>query len=243
MDHVIVTAFLLKLVFGLAACGMGAATLRSRRLAESRIQTASELPNWSEFHRRTRRTLLNLAMILGLIILSSPVAKFVTTDLGLAAGLAQLGILVVGVDLYEYLIHRLMHRNRWLWERIHRRHHEVDSPLASDYLYVHPAEALGVGAGFVVVGTLCVLVFGVLCGWSLWVWALIRLTHAVDSHSGLRSRILPRLPLMAEAEHHDLHHSSARSGNYGSLTTIWDGMLGTRIAQPGSAAQAAHGPG
>lgn len=130
-------------------------------------------------------------------------------------------------DLWFYIIHRWMHRNKEVYRRVHRIHHEAYAPLPLHYIYVHPFElALGT-VGMVVPLGIIGLLSGALPVWTLAICGSLRQLHELDIHSGVRGTLFRWVPLLAPADHHDLHHARPNSGNYGSMTLIWDRVLGT----------------
>lgn len=130
-------------------------------------------------------------------------------------------------DLLFYGWHRLLHENKWLYNKIHRIHHKAFSPLPIEYIYVHPLEWF-VGSAGPFFGL--VLVFGI---WgsipvaTFWAYLILRNLHELDIHSGIHSPIGRLVPMYAAAEHHDLHHAKPTKGNYASTLTFWDRVLGT----------------
>jgi sterol desaturase/sphingolipid hydroxylase (fatty acid hydroxylase superfamily) len=151
--------------------------------------------------------------------------SFPLTFPGWGRWLGELVWLLVVDDLVFYGVHRSLHEVPWLYRRIHKRHHEAFAPVPIEYLFVHPAEwmlgTLGLGLG--VLGLLAA--FGSVSAWSIWSWQLVRVGHELEIHSGLA---LWRLPFFAPMSHHDLHHARPNSGNYASMFTFWDRVLGTR---------------
>lgn len=47
------------------------------------------------------------------------------------------------VDTYQYWMHRLFHRNKFLYRNFHSVHHEVTAPYAFAALYNHPSTPAG----------------------------------------------------------------------------------------------------
>jgi len=46
------------------------------------------------------------------------------------------------MDTYQYWVHRLMHTNKFLYQKVHSVHHQLLMPYAFGALYNHPVEAL-----------------------------------------------------------------------------------------------------
>lgn len=136
--------------------------------------------------------------------------------------------LVLGVDdLWFYGLHRAIHVHKGLYRRIHRIHHEAFSPLPLEYIYVHPLEWILGSLGMVIPFLAIYLVTGAIPLGTLLVCASLRQLHELDIHSGVRAVLLRWLPILAPADHHDLHHAKPNCGNYGSTTLLWDWVFGT----------------
>ncbi|KAJ2907188.1 hypothetical protein MKZ38_006482 [Zalerion maritima] len=135
-----------------------------------------------------------------------------------------LGILFV--DTWQYILHRTMHTNTWLYTTFHSRHHRLYVPYAYGALYNHWFEGflldtLGTGLAFKVAGmtTRQGLVF--------FTCSTIK---TVDDHCGYA---LPWDPIQHitsnNAAYHDIHHQSwGIKTNYSQpFFTFWDKFLGT----------------
>lgn len=137
----------------------------------------------------------------------------------------QFLVILVVDDLMFYIVHRTMHENKYLNQKIHSIHHQATQPFPLDFIYAHPIEWLSGYAG-ALVGVLLICIFGPVNAFPFWVWAAFRSLHELDIHSGVRSKISKYIPLMAGAEHHDYHHLRSK-GNYASTLVLWDWVLGT----------------
>lgn len=142
---------------------------------------------------------------------------------------AQFLALVLLDDAWFYFWHRSLHRNAYLYKKIHHVHHRVSEPFPLDYIYVHPLEwmvraaaiPVGIGAIYLFNGPVSVHAF-----WAFVFWLNF---HEVDLHSGLRSVLGRYTPFLATTEYHGLHHLK-KSGNYASQFTFWDRILKTTIS-------------
>jgi sterol desaturase/sphingolipid hydroxylase (fatty acid hydroxylase superfamily) len=153
--------------------------------------------------------------------------KFVVAQPSAWAIFAQLAVITLIDDAWFYGWHRLLHENKWMYNKIHRIHHRAFSPLPFEYIYVHPVEWM-VGSVGSLLGLLAVhVIWGGVPLWTFWAFALIRTVHELDIHSGTRSIIGPWIPFFGLTEHHDLHHAKPTKGNYASIFTLWDRALGT----------------
>lgn len=150
---------------------------------------------------------------------------------GLPTVAAQFLFLVLIDDTYFYFLHRLLHRNAWLFRKIHHIHHRASAPFPLDYIYVHPLEWMlrvaAVPAGLGVI----YLLNGSISTHALWTFSFWISIHEIAIHSGVHSVVGHRIPFFATTEIHDRHHQQAR-GNYGSTFTIWDRLLKTSDPPP-----------
>lgn len=139
--------------------------------------------------------------------------------------LIQLLAILFADDFFFYFLHRWMHENKYLLKKVHSVHHRAFSPLALEYLYVHPFEwMMGYTGPFI--GIALISVFSPVSCWAFWIYMLVRNIHELEIHSGFKSRISHWIPFWGENEHHDLHHAKL-NGNYSSTFKIWDQIFGT----------------
>jgi sphinganine C4-monooxygenase len=145
---------------------------------------------------------------------------------------------MVVLDTWQYLGHRLMHENRFLYRHVHSYHHRLVAPYAFAAQYNHPAEALLLDT---VSGALAVLVSGMSPATSAWFLAFTTV-KAVDDHAGM---LIPYNPLHVvfrnNTAYHDVHHQLRGSkGNFSQpFFRTWDLALGTHV--PYKIVRAAHG--
>jgi sterol desaturase/sphingolipid hydroxylase (fatty acid hydroxylase superfamily) len=130
-------------------------------------------------------------------------------------------------DFYFYFYHRTLHRNMWLFRKIHKIHHKAHSPLPIEYIYVHPLEWFIGAAGLVIGYLLLFFITGSLNCYVFLLYLTFRTVHELDIHSGINSFFANYIPFFASAEHHDLHHAKPTLGNYASTYLFWDKCLGT----------------
>ncbi|KAI9324469.1 fatty acid hydroxylase superfamily-domain-containing protein [Zopfochytrium polystomum] len=102
-----------------------------------------------------------------------------------------------------YWFHRALHAVPYLWDKVHKIHHEIKSPTSITATYVSPIETNGVLAGSVLAGTIIRPDH-----FTFLVYIAFRTFTSVDSHSGW---MLPFNPMSLGAIrqslfHHDLHH-------------------------------------
>ena len=128
-------------------------------------------------------------------------------------------------DLFFYILHRWMHENKFLLRKVHSIHHRAFSPLALEYLYVHPFEwMMGYIGPFIGIGIISL--FSPVSCWAFWTYMVVRNIHELEIHSGFKSSFSRWIPFWGENEHHDMHHAKL-NGNYSSTFTLWDKIFGT----------------
>lgn len=140
-------------------------------------------------------------------------------------------------DFSRYVLHRLLHTNKYLWQ-FHKVHHsaEVLNPLS--FYRVHPVENLLFGLRY----SLCVgIVTGIflsLFGARLGVWSILGAngflfifsvlgTHLRHSHLYIQyPRIIERV-FISPAMHQVHHYKGYMLFNYGGYLAIWDWLFGS----------------
>lgn len=140
---------------------------------------------------------------------------------------------VLLLDLYNYIVHRVLHRVAWFWP-LHGVHHaDVDLDVTTGFRH-HPGESvltMLIGIGFAILVGVPVLV------WSI--YATVTNTLALVQHANLRlpdglERILTWVVVTPGMHRH--HHAVDRAihdTNYGALFSVWDRLFGTfRTSSP-----------
>ena len=132
--------------------------------------------------------------------------------------------LLLVLDFFFYVMHRLKHRWRWWW-RLHETHH---SSMDLDWLSsarFHPLEKILDRTIYL----LPLLVVGVSDG-ALLIWASVDAFFGMFIHSNLRWRIGPFIYLFVGPEMHRWHHvrdPRRRDCNFGNNFSIFDWVFGT----------------
>lgn len=125
------------------------------------------------------------------------------------------------------IAHQALHYGP-LYKHIHKIHHKYSAPFGLAAEYAHPAEVFILGAG-TILGPLIYCYFTQnLHVISVYIWIVLRLFQAIDSHSGYDFpwSLHNILPFWSGAEHHDFHHM-AFTNNYSTSFRWWDAIFGT----------------
>ncbi len=140
---------------------------------------------------------------------------------------ALVAVGVIAVDLGQYVFHRLMHRNRWLW-MVHAVHHSDPHMDVSTTLRFHPIEnALNLLWKAGLLGLL---------GLPMWLVApqtLLMIPVALLQHANVLlpssvDRALSRV--IAAPCLHRIHHlplAAKNNANFGEVFSVWDRLFGT----------------
>ena len=131
--------------------------------------------------------------------------------------------LLITYDFAYYLVHRYPFHQWGLLKRVHAVHHTVRYPTAYDSLYMHPLEN-AIGLALLM---FCTFVVGPVSIYSFaGVFVVYSLLNILN-HAGLYLPFFPFRTITALSRKHDRHHVSMRSGNYASITPLFDLLFGT----------------
>lgn len=204
------------------------ASIHLKFLSKYRIQ-ARQIKA-STFYNRLPLICFNIILLIlissfGLYFLFPLFSSEISVNLGVI--FIQLLVILFIDDLYFYFLHRWMHENKYILNKIHRIHHRAITPFALEYIYVHPLEwIMGYVGPFLAIFVIsCFHPVNIL---SFWIYQIIRNLHELDVHSGFKSFISKHIPLWGESEHHDLHHEKL-NGNYATTFTLWDRLFKTKL--------------
>lgn len=138
--------------------------------------------------------------------------------------LVQSVAIIVLLDMFFYVMHRLKHRWQWWW-RLHETHHSSQDLDWFSSVRFHPLEKVLDRTIY-----LLPLLFLGASKEALLVLATVDAMVASFSHSNLNWRIGPFIYIFVGPEMHRWHHSSdpkRRECNYGNNLSIFDWMFGT----------------
>ncbi len=116
-------------------------------------------------------------------------------------------------DTIFYWSHRTLH-TKWLFKKVHRKHHDFRYVRGISAEYFHPAESI-LNVIALMVGPVVLAVHPL----TFVLWQGIRVWESVEAHSGYAFTSL--------ASRHAYHHLYAARGCLGSFFGIWDRLMGT----------------
>ena len=214
----------LFLGFGVSAATLLVLACANRWLPKRRIhEDLGKRPSGAPYYLHV---FLNLAASGGLIygfcwLLEGVMFRDESAGIVVSAGQWLLAILTY--DFLDYLLHRMLFHGRGWLRKMHATHHVIRRPTAPDSLYLRPLET---ALSLFLLAMSCVFVGSV----TPPVFFLIFSTYTVlniYAHSGLDLPFFPFRALTYMAKKHDLHHSNMRTGNYASMTPLFDMIFGT----------------
>lgn len=122
--------------------------------------------------------------------------------------------MVVIEEILFFYSHWILHANRILYTRVHKKHHEWKSSVALAASYAHPFEhlistSLPHAIGPLLMGSHVI---------TIWTFRIMSTLFTLNNHSGYH------LPFLPSAEAHDFHHLKTNV-NYGSMGILdyWHG--------------------
>ncbi len=145
----------------------------------------------------------------------------------------QVALLMVIGEFLTYWWHRLEHGSKFVFTRVHYKHHSVENPLTIwTNFVVHPVEGLMV--------MLCLyvppLIFGV-HPLVMVAYAIANTTAMVITHCGYDIPLYPRWLLPPNVAH-ELHHSEKRPTNLSVVMSYGDMLFGTYKKPSGAPVEA-----
>ncbi|XP_062189161.1 very-long-chain aldehyde decarbonylase GL1-9-like [Phragmites australis] len=140
----------------------------------------------------------------------------------------QFLVAMLVMDGWQYLVHRYMHQNKFLYRHIHSQHHRLIVPYAIGALYNHPLEGLLLDT---LGGAISFLFSGMTPRTAVFFFCFAVL-KTVDDHCGLwlPYNIFQHL-FQNNTAYHDIHHQlQGLKYNYSQpFFSIWDRILGTHM--------------
>ena len=142
----------------------------------------------------------------------------------------QLALFILSEDAIFFWTHFLLH-TRWLYTRIHKKHHVYKQPTGVVSLLSDPIEGLQ--------NQIAVWLMPAMMKekhiFTLCIWIVIRLYQTVNAHAGYNFPYVSTqywFPwVMSGTLAHDFHHQHGK-WNYGSFFNVWDRLMGTHRLQP-----------
>lgn len=136
---------------------------------------------------------------------------------------AQVALGLLAGELAGYWLHRLSHRDGWLW-RVHLLHHVPDRLNLANAATAHPLNAAldkaarllpPLGLGLQPDAMLAIALFGA--------------TQSLVAHANVAGGIGVLDRVLGSAQLHRMHHSAApaEAGNFGTAISLWDLVFGT----------------
>jgi sterol desaturase/sphingolipid hydroxylase (fatty acid hydroxylase superfamily) len=194
---------------------------------------------------RAPRWLANLSLGAGNVVLFAlmPLGLFATaliaeqSDRGLLhlvelPSWLAIALGMLAIDLFAYVMHRLMHRVPFLWALHHVHHSDLDIDFTTTLRH-HPFEALA--SALIMSGA--VLAFGI-SPESVVIHQIVGIALDFAEHSNLQipqklDAVIRRV--FVTPDMHVVHHSSLKretDSNYGTVLSLWDRAFGTYVAAP-----------
>ena len=172
----------------------------------------------------TSAVLINtLVTIAGLWLFRRGWVRF-RDDVGLLS-IVDVFVLLLGMDLAMYVLHRLAH-HRLLFPILHRLHHLYDRPRPLTLFILHPFETLSFGALWLVV----IAIYP--ASWlGMSVFLALNVVFGTIGHLGVEPLPVdflrwPILRQLGTSTFHGGHHQDPQH-NFGFYTLIWDRLFGT----------------
>lgn len=197
-------------------------------LKQYKIQE-TKFNNWANYATCIKNILFNyIIIIIPMIVTGWPVFQLIGFKYDGAWPtiwqlIWQLIFFFVAEDWFEYWGHRLLHLP-YLYQKIHKVHHEFQAPFGLSASYAHPLEIVILGmATFAPPILIHTHLF------TFYLWIQLRQLDAVITHSGynLPFNIMDFFaPFYGGTKFHDYHHTSFFF-NYASRFTWIDKLFGT----------------
>jgi sterol desaturase/sphingolipid hydroxylase (fatty acid hydroxylase superfamily) len=131
-------------------------------------------------------------------------------------------------DFFYYLTHRFLFHGRGPLVRVHALHHQARTPTYMDALFVHPVEtAMGLGLFLFSIPLVGAITGAPLNAFSMAIATLIFTNLNILNHTYVNVPRFPYKTLTYITQVHAAHHVDMDSGNYATLSMIYDKLFGT----------------
>jgi sterol desaturase/sphingolipid hydroxylase (fatty acid hydroxylase superfamily) len=203
---------------------LGAGALVAARFADRRIaDPPAPVTRRERLVAASAIAVNTLITVAGLALWRAGIVRF-RDDVGLGA-LADVGVLLVVMDLAMYVLHRVAHV-RWIFPVLHRLHHEYVAPRPLTLFVLNPVEAASFGVLWLVV----ISVYS--ASWAgMTVYLALNVLFGTIGHLGVEPLPAaftrwPFLRHLGTSTFHARHHAEPHT-NFGFYTLLWDRLFGT----------------
>jgi sterol desaturase/sphingolipid hydroxylase (fatty acid hydroxylase superfamily) len=137
----------------------------------------------------------------------------------------DVGVLLVAMDFFMYVFHRMAHLP-WVYPWVHQTHHRYDKPRPLNLFVLNPFEVLGFGALWLAV----IMVYS--SSWAgMLIYLALNLLFGTGGHLGVEPlprawMRLPGLRHFGTSTFHARHHQDG-GVNFGFYTDYWDRLFRT----------------
>ena len=141
--------------------------------------------------------------------------------------LVEIVAILMIFDFFYYLVHRFLFHGKLL-RKVHSLHHQARTPTHMDALYVHPLETtIGLALFLSAIPLVAVMTGGPLNFFPVAVATLIFTHLNTLNHVWVNLPYFPFKTVDFITSVHAAHHVDMDSGNYSTLTMLYDWALGT----------------
>ncbi len=210
--------------FAILLLVVGLGSWAAARFNARRVALVPEPLSVTEVSVALVNVLLNtLTTLVGLWLWRRGIIQF-RNDVGLRA-LADVLVLLLGMDLLMYVLHRVAH-TRVLYALLHRFHHQYERPRPLTLFALSPVENLAFGGLWL---TFIALYDASWLGMSIYL--MLNVFFGAVGHLGVEPFptgwvARPALRHIAGGSFHAQHHQDMKH-NFGFYTLFWDRLLGT----------------
>jgi len=141
--------------------------------------------------------------------------------------LLDIVVVLMVYDFVYYLTHRFIFHDGGPLVWMHAVHHRQKNPCRKDSSYIHPLEAV-IGIGLFVISY---AITGLVLGDLHWIAMLVSMVgfQVINTHNHalMESNYFPFKYLHYASRMHHVHHSRFSSGNFATITLLYDWLFGT----------------